>query len=173
MPLAIFDKCLSFFFFYSYLAPLNEYYISILIYSSYILEVYMILVTGGAGFIGSNLVNELLKVKLNVVVCDFRKKIKKNYFSQVENIFQFIEPKDLENFIIQNEISVIFHLGAISSTTFHDANQIWFNNIFTSKKIWELCCRQKIRLIYASSAATYGNGDKGYIDIKIFLFKIS
>ena len=124
----------------------------------------MILVTGGAGFIGSNLVNELVKNKLTIVVCDFSTKIKKSYFSHIENILKFIEPKDLENFIIQNDISVIFHLGAISSTTFHDSNQIWYNNIFTSKTIWKLCCRRKIRLIYASSAATYGNGNEGFID---------
>ncbi len=124
----------------------------------------MILVTGGAGFIGSNLVNELLKNKLLVAVCDFKTKIDKSYFKDINNILKFVEPIDLKNFILENKISVIFHLGAISSTTFSDANQIWYNNIFTSKEIWDLCCKNKIRLIYASSAATYGNGDKGYID---------
>ena len=124
----------------------------------------MILVTGGAGFIGSNLVNELLRNKLPTVVCDFNTKIDKNYFEDINNILKFVEPIDLKNFIYKNKISTIFHLGAISSTTFPDANQIWYNNIFTSKEIWDLCCKNKIRLIYASSAATYGNGDKGYID---------
>ncbi len=124
----------------------------------------MILVTGGAGFIGSNLVNELLKNKLPLVVCDFNSKINNSYFDDIENIIKFVEPKNLKSFICKNQISVIFHLGAISSTTFPDANQIWYNNIFTSNTIWQLCCIKKIRLIYASSAATYGNGDEGFFD---------
>ena len=92
----------------------------------------MILVTGGAGFIGSNLVNELLKNKLPVVVCDFKTKIVKSYFKNINSILRFVEPIDLKNFVLENKISVIFHLGAISSTTFSDANQIWYNNIFTT-----------------------------------------
>ena len=124
----------------------------------------MILVTGGAGFIGSNLINELLNKNLPTVLCDFKNKINKKYFEKFQDILHFVEPVNLEKFIYKNNIKVIFHLGAISSTTFQDANELWYNNIFTSKRIWELCFKKKIRLIYASSAATYGNGDKGFID---------
>ena len=59
----------------------------------------MILVTGGAGFIGSNLVNELLKNKLPIAVCDFNTKIDKSYFKDINNILRFVEPIDLKNFI--------------------------------------------------------------------------
>ena len=70
----------------------------------------MILVTGGAGFIGSNLVNELLKNKLPTAVCDFTNKINKNYFGDINNILRFIEPINLKSFIFENKISLIFHL---------------------------------------------------------------
>jgi len=130
----------------------------------------MILVTGGAGFIGSNLVNELLKNKIPTALCDFSTKINKSYFDNADNILEFVEPKNLQKFIYQKNITVIFHLGAISSTTFPDANQIWYNNIFTSSMIWDLCCKKKIRLIYASSAATYGNGNKGFFDNQNFSY---
>ncbi len=124
----------------------------------------MIIVTGGAGFIGSNLINELVKNKLPTVVCDFNKRIKESYFDDINAVVEFIQPKDLKSFICKNRISVIFHLGAISSTTFPDANKMWYHNIFNSNAIWELCCRKKIRLIYASSAATYGSGNMGFTD---------
>ena len=124
----------------------------------------MILVTGGAGFIGSNLINELVRNKLPTVLCDFSTKINNNYFENIHDILSFIEPKDLEKFVYKNNIKVIFHLGAISSTTFPDTNQIWYNNIFFSQIIWKLCCKKNIRLIYASSAATYGRGDQGFND---------
>ena len=59
----------------------------------------MIIVTGGAGFIGSNLVNELLKNNLPTVVCDFSKKVNTSYFEDINNILKFVEPIDLKNFI--------------------------------------------------------------------------
>ena len=93
----------------------------------------MILVTGGAGFIGSNLINELLKKNLPTALCDFKNKINKQYFENMQGILDFVEPINLEKFIYKNDIEVIFHLGAVSSTTFPDANKIWYNNIFTSK----------------------------------------
>ena len=124
----------------------------------------MILITGGAGFIGSNLTNELIKRGYEVVICDYKNKINKQYFNNFNSISDIIEPEDLESFIINNNIVTLFHLGAISSTTYPDGNTIWLNNIFLSYKIWTLCSLKQIKLIYASSAATYGNGELGFID---------
>ena len=124
----------------------------------------MILVTGGAGFIGSNLINELCRKNIKTVLCDYKSKLEKSYFEQINKIAHIIEPQNIENFLKKEKIKVIFHLGAISSTTFPDTNKIWLNNIYFSEKIWKLCTLHNIRLIYASSAATYGDGTQGFID---------
>jgi len=124
----------------------------------------MILITGGAGFIGSNLTNELIKRGYKVAICDYKNKINKQYFDNFQSISSVIEPENLEDYVIHNDIKIIFHLGAISSTTHPDGNAIWLNNIFLSYKIWKLCCVKQIKLVYASSAATYGNGKLDFTD---------
>ncbi|MAI02841.1 MAG: ADP-glyceromanno-heptose 6-epimerase [Rickettsiales bacterium] len=124
----------------------------------------MIIITGGAGFIGSNLVNELLNYKHKIVICDYKNKINKKYYKKFDNIFDIVEPNNLETFIEKNSIDIIFHLGAISSTIFKDGNLMWANNILFSHNIWKICSKKNIRLIYASSAATYGNGENGFKD---------
>ena len=123
----------------------------------------MIVVTGGNGFIGSNLVNALCNKGLKVIVCDYRKVFNKEYISKPGNI-KFIEPKNLFEYISKKEISAIFHLGAISSTTSSDGNKIWMSNIYYSNYLWKCCVEKNIRIIYASSAATYGNGEYGFED---------
>ena len=79
---------------------------------------------------------------------------------------KIIHPKNLLRFLNKHkkEIKVIFHLGAISSTTEKNVNLIAENNINLPIKIWEWCSKNQKRLIYASSAATYGNGNKGFDD---------
>ena len=59
----------------------------------------MILVTGGAGFIGSNLINELIKTNLKIVLCDYKSEIRKSYFRNLDKIFEIIEPQVLEKYI--------------------------------------------------------------------------
>ena len=93
-----------------------------------------------------------------------KKKIRRNYFNNYSRIKGIVEPKDIENYLKNNYVSVVFHLGAISSTTFKDGNKIWLNNILLSSKLWQICSIKNIRLIYASSAATYGSGEKGFLD---------
>ena len=124
----------------------------------------MILVTGGAGFIGSNLVNALSKKGYEVFICDYPNVVIKNYFIKLDILTKIIDPSKIFEFVSKRNIKVIFHLGAISSTTFENNNKYWVDNVLFSTKLWTICSKKNIRLIYASSAATYGNGLSGFDD---------
>ena len=124
----------------------------------------MIIVTGGAGFIGSNLINALIEKKQEVFLCDYPELVKKNYFNKYDQIKRIIPPDNLFEFISVNDVKLIYHLGAISATTHKYPNKQWIENVLFSTKLWKICSKNNIRLIYASSAATYGNGDLGFED---------
>ena len=127
----------------------------------------MIIVTGAAGFIASALVaklNELRYFDL-VLVDDFSREDRKvNY--QSKQFRQLLDRNLLLDFIEKNEnqIDFIFHLGARTDTTEFNAAIFEQWNVGYSKKVWELCTQYAIPLVYASSAATYGNGEFGYED---------
>ena len=95
----------------------------------------MIIVTGGAGFIGSNLINALIEKKKEVFLCDYPVLIKKNYFKHYNKIKQTIKPDNLFTFISNNNVKVIYHLGAISSTTHKNPNKQWVDNVLFSTKL--------------------------------------
>ena len=125
----------------------------------------MIIVTGGAGFIGSNLVNFLsMNTNQKIVSVDYLNESNKNYFNFANIIM--VNPKKLESFLrkFKNEVKVIVHLGAISSTTCNDANLILENNVRLSIRLKNWCDKNLKRFIYASSAATYGDGNNGFLD---------
>ena len=127
----------------------------------------MLLVTGGAGFIGSNLVAGLeARGVRDIVVCDrfggddkWRNLAKRELADVIppEELFDFLEARG-------GEIDAVFHLGAISSTTETDVDLIIENNVRLSLELWEWCAVNAVRLIYASSAATYGDGTNGFDD---------
>ena len=125
----------------------------------------MFLITGGAGFIGSNIVNYLVDRGEEVVSVDWHNKINNKYFLNLN--FKIIDPLNLHSFLKTNKkkISVVIHLGAITSTTERNLNLIINNNIRLSLMLFEWCTKQEKRLLYASSAATYGNGENGFHDI--------
>jgi ADP-L-glycero-D-manno-heptose 6-epimerase len=113
----------------------------------------MIVVTGGEGFIGSNLVKELTRRGyVGVVSLDTKSESLDSMFSWLMNHAK--------------EIDCIFHLGAITDTTVMDRNLFDEFNVNASIFIWNLCAQYNIPLIYASSAATYGDGEDGFDDEK-------
>ncbi|MDA1324083.1 MAG: ADP-glyceromanno-heptose 6-epimerase [Proteobacteria bacterium] len=127
----------------------------------------MILVTGGAGFIGSNLVAGLEAREANdIVVCDRLGTDEKWRNIAKRDLSDLITPEDLPGFVESNSsrLDAVFHLGAISATTETDADLIIENNFRLSRDLWILCARLRIPLIYASSAATYGDGRQGFDD---------
>jgi ADP-L-glycero-D-manno-heptose 6-epimerase len=127
----------------------------------------MILVTGGAGFIGSNLVAALeQRGETELVVVDrLRDGVKWRNVAKRE-LADLITPDELPGFLEQNRpaIDAVFHMGAISATTERDADKIVANNLRLSLDLFEWCARFGVRLIYASSAATYGDGALGFED---------
>lgn len=127
----------------------------------------MIVVTGGTGFLGSNLVAGLSEKGLsNVVVCDTLGSDDKWRNIAKHELRDIVRPDNLMRYLElhASEIKVIFHLGAISSTTESDADLIIENNFIFSRRLWKWCAEHGVRFIYASSAATYGDGKAGFRD---------
>lgn len=127
----------------------------------------MIIVTGGTGFIGSCLVAALEKAEIGpLVVCDWLGTADKWRNIARRTLDDVIVPDHLPAFLEANmrQIEAIYHLGAISATTETDADKIVANNFRLSKDLFLWCAANRKRFIYASSAATYGNGDEGFVD---------
>ena len=127
----------------------------------------MIVITGGAGFIGSNLVAGLeQKGEMNLVVCDrFGNDDKWRNVAKRE-LRDIVQPENLLRYLDLHagEVKTIFHMGAISTTTETNADLIIQSNFTLSRRLWHWCSENNVRLIYASSAATYGNGEQGFVD---------
>lgn len=127
----------------------------------------MIVVTGGAGFIGSNLVAALAaRGRHDVAVIDrFGTGDKWRNLAKHE-LTAVVRPEDTLAFLDQHaaEIDVVFHMGAISATTERDVDAIVANNVTLSTDLWRWCAWRGARFIYASSAATYGDGSQGFVD---------
>lgn len=127
----------------------------------------MIIVTGAAGFIGSCLVGRLLEEGYNdiVIVDDFSKHEKDANLSN-KKVTAVVERSEFLAWLKNNHrfVQMIFHIGARTDTT--EFNKAIFDelNLNYSKDVWNACVEFGLPLVYASSAATYGNGEFGYKD---------
>lgn len=127
----------------------------------------MIVVTGAAGFIGSCLISKLNSQNFNhiVAVDDFSNQAK-NKNLEGKKIIEKVDREDFFSWLDLHgdTIEFIFHIGARTDTTEFDWNIFLKLNLNYSQKMWQKCIKYQIPLVYASSAATYGMGEKGYDD---------
>lgn len=134
-----------------------------------------ILLTGAAGFIGSYLLGYLNKkgYKNIIIVDDFSEEDKWFNFDAKE-FTDKVERENLFNWLKEThkKIDFVFHLGARTDTTEFDYSIHEKLNVEYSKNIWNYCTEKNIPLVYASSAATYGNGEFGYQDSHDILDKL-
>ncbi|HEY2481681.1 MAG TPA: ADP-glyceromanno-heptose 6-epimerase [Caulobacteraceae bacterium] len=129
----------------------------------------LVLVTGGAGFIGSNIVAELAAdPALDVAVCDRLRAASLGKWRNLAKhpIADFVRPEDLPHWLETRgaEVEAVIHMGAISSTVEEDADKIISTNFGLSRDLFAWCARHGRRFIWASSAATYGDGAAGFED---------
>lgn len=129
----------------------------------------IIVVTGGAGFIGSNIVARLCaEDRRDIVVCDRLEDAALGKWRNLAKhpIADFWQPEELFEQLERHADSVVavVHMGAISSTTEPDSDLILRTNFTLSRDLWDWCALRDARMIYASSAATYGGGEKGFED---------
>lgn len=127
----------------------------------------MIVITGAAGFIASNVAEQLNQHGFNdlVLVDDFSKKEKKRNYERIVSR-ELIDRNRFFEWLEENheKLDFIIHLGARTDTTEFDYKVFQQLNVDYTIRIWTLCAKYQIPLVYASSAATYGMGELGYDD---------
>ena len=136
----------------------------------------MIILTGGGGMIGS-MIAWHLNTQMNfddfVIVDDLINKQQENNFNK-RKFIEYIAKDDLKKYLSDKKnVSAVIHMGAISATTESNFNRLLQSNIRFSQALWHWCAENKVPFIYASSAATYGNGSVGYGDNESELDKLS
>src|SRR5580700_7379457 len=125
----------------------------------------MLLVTGGAGFIGSNIVAALNEAgRTDVVVCDLLGDGGKWRNLAKRQLADVVPPGELAAWLGGRRLDAVIHMGAISETTATDGDLVIETNFRFSMRLLDWCTAQATPFIYASSAATYGDGAKGFAD---------
>src|SRR5688500_14422285 len=119
----------------------------------------MYIVTGGAGFIGSNVVAELALRGNEVVVCDWLGGDDRWQNLAKHELAAIVAPEALPAWLARNgkRVDALIHMGAISATTETDVDLIVSRNIKATLDLIDWCTEHQVRILYASSAATYGD----------------
>ena len=136
----------------------------------------MIILTGGGGMIGS-MIAWHLNTQMNfddfVIVDDLINEQQENNFNK-RKFIEYIAKDDLKKYLNgKKNVSAVIHMGAISATTESNFNRLLQSNIRFSQALWHWCAENKVPFIYASSAATYGDGSVGYDDDESELDKLN
>jgi ADP-L-glycero-D-manno-heptose 6-epimerase len=125
----------------------------------------MLLVTGGAGFIGSNVVAALNDAgRTDVAVCDVLGQDGKWRNLAKRQLADVVPPAVLGDWLKGRRLDAVIHLGAISETTATDGDLVIETNFRFSMRLLDWCTANSVPFIYASSAATYGDGERGFRD---------
>jgi ADP-L-glycero-D-manno-heptose 6-epimerase len=126
----------------------------------------LVLVTGGAGFIGSHIVCDLAAAGHRVVVADLMRRGGKWRNIARALLHDLVRPDAMFAWLDRHraDLAAIVHMAAVSATDEPDIDRYAENNIRLTLDLWEWCAAQGVRLIYASSAATYGDGAAGFRD---------
>ena len=125
----------------------------------------MLLVTGGAGFIGSNVVASLNEAgRSDVAVNDMLGNDGKWQNLCKRRLADVVPPAELFRWLDGRKLDAVIHMGAISDTTARDGDAVMENNFRLSLRLLDWCAETRTPFIYASSAATYGDGAQGFDD---------
>ena len=127
----------------------------------------MYVINGGAGFIGSNVAYALeAKGAGPLVIVDWLGVDDKWRNIAKRTLYDIVAPENIDGFLHENahDVTAIVHMGAISATTERDADLIVDTNFRLSRDLWRFCAATGTPFIYASSAATYGDGTNGFDD---------
>ena len=126
----------------------------------------MFLVTGGAGFIGSNVVASLEQAgAADIAVNDWLGHDDAKWRNLAKHrVADLVPPAELAAWLGGRKLEAVIHMGAISDTTASDADAVMENNFRLSLRLLDWCTQTRTPFIYASSAATYGDGSHGFSD---------